>query len=121
MGLNNEDIKQLIAILQRGLTTDDDNVEVKKSKNNIKTKKTKITNQEDNENKFVSMGFHNLHKEDIQIDKMLKKNPPTPRNRKFNKIEVRCRMCGKTESINPSLLYEAPDRYKCNKCCSSPG
>jgi len=125
MALNNEDIKQLIAILQKGLTDSDEHVDMDKPKNkprnNIKTKKIKITDQEDNENKFISMGFHNLHKEDIQIDKMLQKNPPTPRSRKFNKVDVRCRVCGKTESINSSLLYEATDRYKCNKCCSSPG
>ena len=100
MGLNNEDIKQLIAILQRGLADDKENTDIdkpkNKPKNNIKTKKIKITDQEDNENKFISMGFHNLHKEDIQIDKMLQKNPLTPRNRTFNKVDVRCRVCGKS-------------------------
>lgn len=121
MALDNEDIKQLIAILQKGLTADSVEPDVKKSKNSIKTKKTKIIETENSENKFISMGFHNLHKEDVQIDKMLKKNPPTPRNRKFKTIDVKCRICGKNESINPSILYEAPDRYKCNKCCSSPG
>jgi predicted transcriptional regulator len=130
MALNNEDIKQLIAILQKGLTQEENNNDnpepktvnnIKKHKNNIKTKKTKIVDQENNENKFISMGYHHLHKEDTAIDKILSKNPPSPRNRKFNKTNVRCRVCGKQESINSSILYESPDRYKCNKCCSSPG
>jgi hypothetical protein len=132
MGLDKEDIKQLIQILQKGLVSDDSDQDqepppttktTKKNNTNrnskIKNKKETITNFE--ENKFLSMGVHNLHKEDVVIDKALRKNPPTPRSRTFKKLEVRCRLCGKSESINPSLLYEAPDRYKCNKCCSSPG
>lgn len=125
MPLNNDDIKQLISILQKGLLPETSNIDdkpttksVKKSK--IKTKKTKTVNS-DTGNKFVSLGFHNLHKEDIAIDRALNKNPPTPRNRQFQTINVQCRVCGRKESINPSLLYESPDRYKCNRCSSSPG
>jgi hypothetical protein len=126
MPLNNEDIQQLISILQRGLSNEPETVAkskkttTKKSKN-IKTKKTKASQQQDSENKFIAMGFHTLHKEDIAIDRALNKNPPTPRNRQFKAIDVQCRVCGRKESINPSLLYEAPDRYKCNRCSSSPG
>lgn len=125
MPLDNEDIKQLISILQRGLVDEPKSVEkakktVKKS-TNIKNKKTKASQPRDTENKFISLGFHNLHREDVVIDKVLNKNPPTPRNREFRAIDVQCRVCGRKESINPSLLYESPDRYKCNKCASSPG
>ena len=129
MALNNDDIKQLIAILQRGLSDQDDQEtepqveKVKKSnknKNNIKTKKTKIS-QDDSSNKFIELGFDKLHREDIAIDKVLRKGPPTPRRRKLSQTKVRCRVCGREETINASLLYESPDRYKCNKCCSSPG
>lgn len=123
MALNSDDIKQLIAILQKGLVDEDDSKERsnKNKTNNIRTKKTKSISQSNAENKFISMGFNNLHKDDVAIDKALSKHPPTPRNRKFKQIEVRCRLCGKKETINPSLLYESTDRYKCNKCCSSPG
>lgn len=119
MGLDKDDIKQLIAILQKGLQEDSSDNEPIKKQNNIKTKKSKVTNN--NNNKFVLLGFDKLHKEDIVIDKALKKNPPTPRRKSVNIIDVKCRVCGKSEKINASLLYESPDRYKCNKCSSSPG
>jgi hypothetical protein len=125
MALDNEDIKQLILILQKGLEKESEAIETKKinkkrtSSNNRKKKKADSINIE--ENKFLVMGVHNLHKEDVSIDKVLNKNPPTPRSRSFKYINVKCRICGKSESISPSLLYEAPDRYKCNKCCLSPG
>ena len=117
MALDKDDIKQLIAILQKGLTEDE---QPNEDQNNIKTKKVSVK-PNNKENKFITMGFDRLHKEDIAIDKMLQTGHTTPRNRKFQHLDVRCRVCGKQESINPSLLYEAPDRYKCNKCCSSPG
>lgn len=116
MALDKEDIKQLIAILQKGLSDDESSDEPKPKSRKRKTKQPTQSN-----NKFIEMGFDRLHKEDIEIDKMLKKGPPTPRRRKLSQIEVRCRVCGRKETINPSLLYESPDRYKCNKCCSSPG
>lgn len=125
MALDNDDIKQLIAILQKGLTnesTEEEEPVVKppKNKNNIKTKKTRVSN--DNEtNKFLSLGFDRLHKDDVAIDKLLKKNPPTSRKRNVKILDVKCRVCGKAEKISASLLHESPDRYKCNKCCSSPG
>jgi len=124
MALDNDDIKQLIAILQKGLMDENlaekSSVKSPKNKNNIKTKKTRVSN--DNEtNKFLSLGFDKLHKDDIAIDKLLKKNPPTARNRNVKILDVKCRLCGKSEKISASLLHESPDRYKCNKCCSSPG
>ena len=125
MALDKDDIKQLIAILQKGLSDEDETEtqdEVQKEENgfsNIKTKTSKI--QHNTTNKFLELGFDRLHKEDIAIDKALQKKPPTPRRRKLSTINVRCRVCGKQESISSSLLYESPDRYKCNKCCASPG
>jgi hypothetical protein len=128
MALDNNDIKQLIAILQKGLTDENNEEEISveqpptktKHKNNIKTKKSRVSN--DNEtNKFLSLGFDKLHKDDNAIDKLLKKNPPTARNRSVKILDVKCRVCGKAEKISASLLHESPDRYKCNKCCSSPG
>lgn len=122
MALDKDDIKQLIAILQKGLIDEivDEDEPFIKTESKIKNKKTKIS-QKKQTNKFVELGFDKLHKEDIAIDKLLNKNPPTKRSRKFNLVKVQCRVCGKQEQINPSLLYESQDRYKCNKCCSSPG
>jgi transposase-like protein len=63
----------------------------------------------------------NMHKEDVEIDKKLAKHPPSARSREFTPVEVTCRVCGKTEEVNPSLIYDAPNRYKCNKCSRTPG
>ena len=125
MALDKDDIKQLIAILQKGLVDDQDDKqetieeEPKPKKNKIKTKQRKV--QTNSKKEFLNMGIAHLHKEDRAIDKALSKFPPTPRRRAFRTIDVTCRSCGKKETINPSLLYDSADRYKCNTCCSSPG
>lgn len=59
-------------------------------------------------------------------DKANKVNAPKQRmsrRRPANKIEVRCRSCGRTEKVSPLLVYKDEDgfRYKCNKCSCSPG
>lgn len=133
MGLNDDDIKQLIAILQRGLSdtnsshTTEKSKKIKKQENNenheqdsiINTKSVK--NKKGSKNKFLDMGVKDLHKEDINIDKLLANSPPTARTRKFSSLDVVCRSCGKKESISPSLLHDSIDRYKCNKCSTNPG
>jgi lysyl-tRNA synthetase class I len=72
-------------------------------------------------NKFDSMMEAQLHKADTAIDKALSVYGPTPRSRKFEPVSVKCRVCGRTEEINPNLLSEAQERYKCNGCARSPG
>jgi len=73
------------------------------------------------ENKFDQMMEAHLHKEDIAIDQKLKKFGPTPRVRAFDPINVVCRVCNKKESINPALLQDTVERYKCNNCARSAG
>lgn len=124
MGLDKEDIKQLIAILQKGLTDDSDSIEPEpavksKKRNTAKTKKSgpkKIIR----ENKFLDMPEMHMHKDDCLFDQKVVVAPPTPRRSTFRPISARCRICGKTESVDPSII-ESPDRYKCNKCSSSAG
>lgn len=72
------------------------------------------------ENKFLSMKESSMHKGDTAIDKKLNISPPTQRSRKFEYIDVKCRVCGKSEKISPALA-ESRDRYKCNRCSASPG
>lgn len=127
MPLDEDDIKQLIAILQKGLSNDkakskqqDPEEQDDEDSSVMKTKRVKIKKKQ-SKNKFLSMGVKDLHKEDVQIDKILNKNPPTPRTRTFESVDVVCRSCGKRESVSPSLLHDSPSRYKCNKCSSSPG
>lgn len=125
MPLDNDDIKQLIAILQKGLTDSepDDTIEadpapIKKQKATKKSSpKTKVVSN----NKFDQMFEKNMHKEDIEIDRKLAQHPPSARSREFVPVDATCRVCGKTEQVNPSLIYDAPNRYKCNKCSRTPG
>jgi hypothetical protein len=129
---NPEQIKQLITLLQGLLPKENSNVKkqnTKKTKtkspklnSKIKTKTRRLKNEEnDSYNKFLEMPEMNMHKSDVEIDKKLCKHPPTQRNRAYEPIKAICRVCGKTESINPAILPESSDRYKCNKCSSSSG
>lgn len=72
-------------------------------------------------NKFDEMMEAKLHQEDKAIDQALSVHSPTPRNRSFDPINVVCRVCGKKDSVNPSILSDSPSRYKCNSCARSPG
>jgi translation initiation factor 2 beta subunit (eIF-2beta)/eIF-5 len=126
MGLDKDDIKQLIAILQKGLIDEDPDQSQENSKpkpkKQIATKNTQKTKKGNRQYKniFESMPEHNMHKDDVLIDQKLKRFPPTQRSRNFKPLSVKCRVCGKTETVNPSLI-ESSDRYKCNKCSSSAG
>jgi hypothetical protein len=128
MSLNNEDIKQLIEILQRGLTSDDSSGKLNQSKKNSNTKsKRSATNKKssentptiDSKNKFDRMLEKSMHLEDIEVDKKLCKHPPSLRTRGFALTKATCRICGKSDQINPALVNEG--RYKCNKCAREPG
>lgn len=119
MGLDNDDIKQLIAILQRGLdNNDDDDNEEEIIEKPVAKKKTKTTKK--NKNLFEQMPEKTMHKDDIAIDRKLQKLPPTQRARNFKQLTVKCRVCGREEKINP-VLVESTERYKCNKCSTSAG
>lgn len=73
-------------------------------------------------NKFDTMMEKNMHKEDTLIDQKLNVHPPVARSRSYQPITLRCRVCGKQETINPQLAISTEaERYKCNKCSSSPG
>jgi hypothetical protein len=138
MGLDKDDIKQLIAILQKGLTDDSDSVlddnedshvveeivkPTKKSRRNNDSNSNKSSNKKTRPkfvNKFLSMSEATMHKDDVAIDKKLNKAPPTQRSRQYQNVKVKCRVCGREESVSPALI-ESRDRYKCNKCSTSPG
>lgn len=123
--LTPEQIQQMIVMLQNMLPKNTiDNIDEQTSESStpissIKTSRKKP--QPSSINKFDSMAEARMHKDDIAIDKKLNKYGPTPRTRKFQFIDVKCRVCGKTDKINPVLLYDSPDRYKCNKCSGSAG
>lgn len=121
MALEKEDIMALIAILQKGLEDEDSEIEIPKTDKATKPrKKAKKKTKQERTNKFLSMPERNLHKADTLIDKKLNVMPPTERSRQFSVVSVKCRVCGKTEEVNPKYL-EAKERYKCNKCSTSAG
>lgn len=113
-------IKQMIAMLKQMLPEDNKETEEPvQQENPIKNRSSRRPQQ--TENKFDQMMEAHLHKEDIAIDQKLKKFDPTPRVRAFDPINVVCRVCNKTESINPALLQDTVERYKCNNCARSAG
>jgi len=118
MGLDNDDIKQLIAILQKGLANDsveDQEIHDKPKQQAKKAKPKPSSQKKKSKNLFENMREAGMHKDDVAIDKMLNKLPPTARSRQYNPIKVRCRVCGRDSVVNPSLI-ESTERYKCNKC-----
>jgi hypothetical protein len=131
MSLNNDDIKQLIAILQRGLTDDSKHTDPdikpntkskrKRTQDTSAKKKRGVVESDASYNKFDAMPEHSMHRDDSRIDQLLIKYPPTQRSREFEYIDVVCRVCGRKESVNPVLVHDAPNRYKCNKCAKVPG
>jgi hypothetical protein len=121
---NPEQIKSLIQVLQTLLPqatgdTETENTEEEFSAP-IKTRGSK-TRPKQAKNKFNDMPEHNMHKEDVAIDKKLAKFPPVSRARQFEMVDVKCRVCGRTETVSPSLVFEGLERYKCNNCSTSAG
>lgn len=125
--LTPEQIAQMIALLQSMLPqqSNDANTTARpETESNSHISSIKTVNRKpvvSSVNKFDEMLESRMHKEDVEIDKKLRKYDPTPRTRKFNPILAKCRVCGKQEEISPSLLFEGVDRYKCNKCSGSSG
>lgn len=140
--MSEHQIKSMIALLQTLLTsktvndntsTEDDNEEPAKRKKTKKTKSSNNTKQSNklknkhgynlsrDNNKFLSMPEANMHKDDSRIDALLSKHPPVSRSRKFEYVNVKCRLCGKEENVSPGILTDSPSRYKCNKCSAIQG
>jgi hypothetical protein len=132
-----EQIKNLIAVLQALLPTNDndddqvhtpmpDPVETKSRTHNIKTKTRRRVGSSSNDttnniNKFDQMTEARMHKDDGQIDKLLSRHPPVARMRDFDPMDVVCRVCGKKETVSPALVFEGVSRYKCNNCSTQAG
>lgn len=132
MNVEKEKIEALINILQSMLVpetkedvaeeSDDNVVAVHKKKNTTATtKKQRGKSRPKFVNKFDSMSERRMHKEDSAIDKKLSVIPPVPRERHFELVEVKCRICGKEEEVSPTLITDSAGRYKCNNCCTNSG
>ena len=131
---NPEQIKQMINVLSTLLETVSTENPIEDNPTNTtdnqpnKTKRKRRTNKQfstkevtQKENKFLAMPEANMYKEDPEVAQKLYKLPPVARGRKSQLVTARCRMCGKEEKIQASLIYGGIDRFKCNKCSSTPG
>lgn len=125
MNVDPDKIQAMISILQSMLETPESSsaTVVEEDQNPEKFTQIKPSIKNTNTwNKFDKMMEKHMHKEDIAIDKQLAVHPPVPRTRTYEPISVKCRVCGKTEKINPQVATSAEiDRYKCNRCSISPG
>jgi hypothetical protein len=117
--LSENQIKQMIDMLKNMLPEESSGDTPEEPATPIKTRGSR--RPQFVENKFDSMAEKNLHKADVAIDKKLNQYGPTPRTRTFKMVKVTCRVCGKTEEINPNMLTDSPQRYKCNDCSRSAG
>ena len=108
---NPEQIKNLINILQSLLPKETNTDQPKPSKIKTKSRKRSSSDNKIIVNEFDRMPESRMHKDDIKIDKMLSQAPPTARMREFNLVDVVCRVCGKKESVSPSLVLDCPSRY----------
>lgn len=125
--LSPDQIKQMISMLQAMLPQDtiaeSEHELTPKQTGTIKTVSPRQVNKTGNfVNRFDEMMESKLHQEDRSIDQALSVHSPTPRNRRsFDPINVVCRVCGRKDTVNPSILSDSPSRYKCNSCSRSPG
>jgi hypothetical protein len=123
--LDPQQIQQMILMLQAMLPKQEESVSEKDSKAKKKAPRTnnksKASISKSSNNKFDEMMEKRMHKEDIEIDKKLIVQPPVPRSRPFNLVSATCRVCGKKENVNPVLITDSLDRYKCNKCSGAAG
>lgn len=122
-----EDLQKLITLLQavvgQNSSAEDNDEESESSPMKTRSRKVAKTSSKKtkiNNNKFLSMQEMNMHKEDTEFQKKVSKHAPVPRNRGFEPLSVKCRVCGKTEKVNPALVDSA-ERYKCNSCAASAG
>jgi hypothetical protein len=124
MALDKDDIKALIAILQKGLVDEDGGDEFVANTDSQKTSNRKprasVPKKKKSLNNFDKMAEFNMCKEDVEIDKKIRKPAPSARTRPFDFVKVQCRVCGKKDKVAPSLI-ESNDRYKCNKCSTGAG
>jgi hypothetical protein len=120
MGLDNDDIKALIAILQKGLSDNDESESSITPKPKKKPVKPKTISKKKSLNKFEAMPEFNMCKSDSDFDRKVIRQPPTLRKEPFKYIDAQCRVCGKKESVAPDFI-ESIDRYKCNKCSTGAG
>lgn len=124
--LDPQQIQQMILMLQAMLPKQEESVSDQKDPKTKKkaprtNNKSKASTSKPSNNKFDEMMEKRMHKEDVEIDKKLIVQPPVPRSRPFNLVSATCRVCGKKENVNPVLITDSLDRYKCNKCSGAAG
>ena len=123
---NPEQLKQMIgllsAMLEQAESTDTDEDEKIQSKTKHTTHKRRGRKPKSMSiNKFDQMPEASMHKDHPNVIKKLYSKAPIKRRPKKSLVDVKCRICGKQESVSVALIHGGLDRYKCNKCSSSAG
>jgi len=130
---NPEQIKQMISLLSSLLSqTENETDNEKENESEIvatkqtRSKKTSTRSRAKKAkpkvaNKFDSMSESRMYRENPDVAKKLYTNVPIKRRAKTQTVDVKCRICGRSETISSSLLFNDRSRYKCNKCSSSAG
>ncbi len=121
--LSPKQIKQMINMLAAMLPKEEEEAEVSEPQtefHNSVIKSKSIDRKTQRVNKFEQMAEFTMHKEDVEFDKKVSKQPPVPRTRDYTPVNVTCRVCGKKEEVNAGVK-ESIDRYKCNKCSTMAG
>jgi hypothetical protein len=122
---NPEQIKALISMLQTLLpnTQQEKSIPIDDAKHEESSIKTRRRNTfTGHTNKFLDMPEKDMHKEDSAIDKKLAQSVPVARGREYTPVKVTCRVCGRTDIVNPAIVHDLREnRYKCNTCSTSSG
>lgn len=123
--INKNKLKELLLAMLETLdenTSDNTNTE-----HHIKPNTSNTTNNSrkkrygGGENLFLQMPEADMHKQDVEIDKLLAPKQLTARNRPSTLVDVQCRICGKKEQTSSQLVPESISRYKCNECSKVTG
>lgn len=123
--INTEKLKQLLTAMLETLSegdSDNEKATPQPATNNITTSQNRGHKKYGGgDNLFLNMPEANMHKQDVEIDKLLAPKHLTSRNRPSTLIDVTCRVCGKNERVSRSLVPESSNRYKCNECSKGVG
>jgi len=142
--LSPEQIEELQSLLQKSSVTSRDTKKKKRRgkrrrkrreaakarENQVKKEKEPQKNSSSVEDFLVGITLTQQEREQLeeasQADKEGGAHDPReqtsiPKKKVDTRIDMRCRICGKTERVSRSLVPPEPNRFKCNECCCQAG
>jgi len=137
--LSPEQVEELESLLQKSSVTPRDTKKQKRRGKRRRKRREAAREREENGQKkepSTAEGFlkgiklteseREQLEEASQADKEMGVHDPRekavrPKKKVDTRVEMRCRVCGKTEKVSASLIPPERDRFKCNACCCSAG